>query len=76
MQTEEIRLTVPADVARRFREATPEEQERVRAAVAHAFMSREERIEELKRRMDRMAETARERGLTSEKLDELLRDDD
>ena len=75
MQTEEIRLDVPADVARRFREATPKQRERVKDAVARIVARREEQIRELERTMDGMARTAQARGLTEEKLEALLRDD-
>ncbi|MEM1043994.1 MAG: hypothetical protein AAGI91_15375 [Bacteroidota bacterium] len=75
MQTEEIILTVPSDVARRFRDATPEQRERAKEAVAQAVMSRDEQVRELERRMNQMAATARERGLTDARLEELLRGD-
>ena len=72
MQTEQITLDVPADVARRFREATPEQQERVKDALARIVARREEQIRELERAMDAMARTAQARGLTEEKLEALL----
>ena len=75
MQTEQITITLPSDLAQRFRAATPQQQERARMALARVMMSREEQVRLLEQRMDRMAQTAHERGLTDEVLDELLGDD-
>ena len=44
--------------------------------MAVALMSREEAVRERERIMDRMSDTAQQRGLTPEQLEELLADDD
>ena len=44
--------------------------------MAVALMSREEAVRELERIMDRMSDMAQKRGLTPEKLEELLAEDD
>ena len=44
--------------------------------MAVALMSREEAVRELERIMDRMSDTAKQRRLTPEKLEELLAEDD
>ncbi len=74
MQTETI--NVGPEVARAFRKASQEQRRRAETAMAVALMSREEAVRELERIMDRMSDTAQQRGLTPEKLEELLADDD
>ncbi len=75
MQTETIRLDVPPEVARRFREATPEQRARATAALAHAVMSREEAVEAFHRIASTLSAEARENGLTEEGLQALLDED-
>ncbi len=74
MQTESI--NVRPEVARAFRKAPPEQRRRAEIAMAVALMSREEAVRELERIMDRMSDTAQQRGLTPEKLEALLAEDD
>ncbi len=73
MQTETI--NVRPEVARAFRKATQEQRRRAETAMAVALMSREEAVRELEQIMDRMSDTAQQRGLTPEKLEELLAED-
>ncbi len=44
--------------------------------MAVSLMSREEAVRERERIMDQMSDTAQQRGLTPEKLEELLAEDD
>ena len=80
MQTEEITLRVPADIARAFHNAPPEAREQVSTKVGevlrYALMTRGEAVREFERIADQMSKTARERGLTDERLQELLDDPD
>ena len=74
MQTESI--NVRPEVARAFRKVPPEQCRRAEIAMAVALMSRKEAVRELERIMDKMSDTAQKRGLTPEKLKELLAEDD
>ena len=74
MQTESI--NVRSEVVRAFRKAMPEQRRHAETAMAVALMSREEAVRELERVMDRMSDAAQQRGLTPEKLEALLADDD
>ncbi len=80
MQTEPITINVDSKTARAYRNASPEERERVeertREVLRLALMSKEEAAAEFKRLTHEMSEYARAQGLTPEKLAELLRDDD
>ena len=76
MQTDFIKLNVPEDIAQAFRNATPETQERasknVWSILRYTLMSPEEAVRAFDRIADAMGNTARDRGLTEEKLRELL----
>ncbi len=80
MQTEPITINVDSKTARAYRNASPEERERVeertREVLRLALMSKEEAATAFKRLTHEMSEYARAQGLTPEKLAELLRDDD
>ena len=80
MQTEEIKLNVPADIARLFRLATPEQQlkvsEQLARAIRYALMSEEQATEEFERISQEMGAYAKAQGLTEEKLTELLQADE
>lgn len=80
MQNEFIKLNVPAEIAAAFRKASPEAQakasEKAWEVLRYALMSRKDALREFDRIADQMASTARNRGLTEEKLEELLGDDD
>lgn len=69
-----ITIEVPEDIARAYEEASPSDRQRVKRAVVNSLASRKEAAKELKDILDRMGETAQERGLTEEKLWELLDD--
>lgn len=74
MPTATLTIEVPEDVARAYEEASPSERQRVKQAVVSSLASRTEAANQLKDILDRMGETAQERGLTEEKLEELLDD--
>jgi len=80
MQPDFIKLNVPPEIATAFREATPEAQakasEKAWEVLRYALMSRKDALREFERIADKMSATARERGLTEEKLEKLLGDDD
>jgi hypothetical protein len=80
MQTETIELSVPADVARLFRSATPEQRqkagEQIAQAIRYALMSHRQAVEEFERISNEMGAYAKSQGLTEEKLEELLKEDD
>lgn len=68
----EITITVPEEVADAYEEASTSDRVRAQRALAHSLMSREQAAEELRDILDRMGKTAREHGLTDQKLEELL----
>lgn len=76
MQTETILVSVPADIARLYHAATPEQREKASRQIVrtlqYALMSREEAVEEFERISREMGAYASEQGLTEEKLNELL----
>lgn len=74
MSKETITIEVPEDVARAYEEASPSDRQRVKRAVVSSLASRKKAAEELKDILDRMGKTAQKRGLTEEKLEELLDD--
>jgi len=82
MQTEEIRLKVPRETAQAYRNAPPEEQQRIAEIVRlslrmmtddEAFQQATERLE---RTMDEIGARARARGLTDEILQDILNEKD
>jgi hypothetical protein len=75
MQKEKTPIEVPEDLAQAYRNASPERRERAERAMAAALMSREEVAAQFRKITKRTSEYAAEQGLTSEKLDELLRED-
>ena len=84
MQTEEIKLNISSDLAERFRSATPEQQQKaldgiIRAAeetIRYTLMSDDEAAREFQELSLRMGAYAAKQGLTEERLEALLRDDD
>ena len=84
MQTEEIKVELPSDLAERFRNATPEQQRKalggilqaVEETIRYTLMSGEEAAREFQQLSQRMGAYAAEQGLAEEKLEALLRDDD
>lgn len=69
-------LRVPKDIAEAFQNASPRKRRRSEQAMASALMSREEVVKMFRDITERASEYAAEQGLTSEKLDELLRKGD
>ena len=69
-----LTIEVPEDVARAYEEASPSERQRAEQAMALSLLSRKEAAKKLREILDRMGKTAQERGLTQEKLEELLDD--
>ncbi len=74
--TEPITIQVDPQTAGAYRRMNDEERERVRAAVEQAVMQREEAVAEFRRISARMSAEAAAAGLTQEKLDELLSEDE
>jgi len=74
MQKTKLTIEVPEDIARAYEEASPSERQRAEQAMAFSLLSRKEAAEELREILNRMGKTAQERGLTEEKLEELLND--
>lgn len=71
----EITIEVPEKVARAYEQASFSDRKRAQRALSYSLMTREEAATELKDILDQMGKTATERGLTEDKLDELLDDD-
>ena len=69
-------IRVPEEVAEAYRNASPEMRKRAERAMAAALLSREEVVRAFRNITERASEYAADQGLTSEKLDELLREDD
>ena len=67
-------IEVSASVAEAYRSASPESRRRVEQAMVAALMAKEEAVRAFRTITERAGEYAREQGLTSEKLDELLRE--
>ena len=67
-------IEVPASVAEAYRSASPESRRRAEQAMEAALMAKEEAVKAFRTITERAGEHAREQGLTSEKLGELLRE--
>ena len=80
MQTEPITINVSARAARVFRKASPATQRHIQELLEFSLMDEEEldedafqaATEELERAVDEMGTNARRRGLTDERLDDIL----
>jgi TFIIF-interacting CTD phosphatase-like protein len=68
----EITIEVPEEVAQAYEKASASDRKRAQRALAYSLMSREEVADELKEIFDRTGKTAKERGLTKDKLNQLL----
>ena len=66
-------IEVSASVAKAYRDASAEKRKRAERAVAIALKPREEAVGAFRNITERASEYAAEQGLTSEKIDELLR---
>jgi hypothetical protein len=74
MVTEPVTLQIEVDAARAFRSASPDEQEKLQILMS-VLMKEYSRTNSpsLKRTMDAIGERAREKGLTPELLDSILK---
>ena len=75
MQTAEIKITVPAQVAERYQQATPEQRRRAEKALMATFMTQEEIAEQLGDLLDSISGKAEAAGWTDEMNEALLRGD-
>lgn len=79
MQTETITLTLPSELAKRYRQAPPEEQDRIKqraeAFLQRILMTREEAAEQFKQLTEEMGAYAASQGWTDEMNETLLRGD-
>lgn len=76
MKKEKLTIEVPEQTAQAYRDASPERRRRAEEAMQVALMSREEVAAAFDRLTSRTSQYAQERGLTEEKLADLLREDD
>ena len=67
-------IEVPTSVAKAYRDAPAEKRKRAERAMATALKPREEAAGAFRNITERVSEYAAEQGLTSEKINELLRD--
>jgi hypothetical protein len=81
MQTEEIRLDLPADVARAFRDSSPDEQARIREIVRLSLAARTDpaafdaATDRLERTVARISQASAARGASEALIDRLLNDE-
>ena len=75
MPKETITMQVPAATARAYKQASATQRRRAESALALSLQTPDQAAEELKRILNKMSATARQRGLTEEKLHELLDED-
>jgi len=81
MATEEIRLDVPAEVARTFRNASPDELERIREIVRLSLAAQtdpaafDEATERLEKTVTQIGRAAEARGASEDLIDRLLNDE-
>lgn len=76
MKKEKLTLEVPSATARAYKRASDPEKERVASAVSLALQTPDAAADELETLLDRMSATAKERGMTEEKLRGLLEETD
>lgn len=76
MSQETITIEVPKEVAQAYEEASPSDRQRVKRAVTVSLMSRGDAANRFREITKRASKYAAKRGLTPEKLDELLQEDD
>lgn len=79
MHAEKITLTLPSELAERYRKASPEDQDRIKQRaeqfLQRILMTREEAAHEFKRLTDKMGAYAASQGWTDEMNEALLRGD-
>ena len=75
METQEITIRVDPESARAYEAALPEERRKIDLLLSLRLKQVTGRTAPLKQVMREISEKAQVRGLTEEKLDELLRDE-
>ena len=79
MHAEKITLSLPSELAERYRNASPEEQDRIKQRteqfLQRILMTREEVAQEFKRLTEKMGAYAASQGWTNEVNEALLRGD-
>jgi hypothetical protein len=76
MQKEKIEIEVAPETAEAYRKASPEARERVGRTLAYTLLSRDEAASAFRELTARTSAYAKQQGLTPEKLDALLSEDD
>jgi hypothetical protein len=74
MATELVTLELDEAAARVFKEATPEQRRKLEALVSLHLLEAATSRQSLRELMDTVGKQAQERGLTEERLQELLRE--
>jgi len=75
METQEITIRVDSEAARAYETATPEQRRKIDLLLSLRLKQVTGPVAPLKEVMHEISEKAQARGLTEEKLDELLRDE-
>lgn len=75
METQEITIRVDPEAARVYQTATPEQRRKIDLLLSLRLKQVMGPVASLKQIMDEISEKAQARGLTEEKLDELLREE-
>ena len=76
MEKQKIEIEVPRETAEAYRQAPPEVRKRVAQTLAYTLRSRQEAAQAFRELTTRTSAYAAQQGLTPEKLDELLSEDD
>lgn len=74
MAKKKITIEVPEEIAEAYEKASRSDRQRAERALSYSLVPKVKAAEELKKILDRTGRTAKERGLTQEKLQELLDD--
>lgn len=75
METSEIIIKVPVQIAKRYQQASPQQRRRAEKALMVSFMTREEISEQLGALLNRISEKAEAAGWSEELNEALLRGD-
>lgn len=75
MDTREIKIRVDAEAAEAYATASPEEREKIDLLLSLRLSQVTAPVAPLEQVMREISDSARKRGLTEEKLDELLREE-
>ena len=76
MEKQKIEIEVPRETAEAYRVASPEVRERIERTLAYSLLSRDEAVAAFRELTARTSAYAERQGLTPEKLDQLLSEDD